>query len=103
LESLSRASTESPDIRLTLVLPDGAANIADRMGVAWHGSVVRLDRRSYEQQVKSTPVPRVEVWDRGGRLLLLKTIPPNLMQAAALGDEVRWTKARATPANKIGG
>ena len=103
LQSLSLASVQSPDIRLIMVLPEGAPNIADRVSVAWHGSIVRLDRRSYERQKTITPLPRVEVWDRGGQLLLLKSIPPNFVQAAALGDEVRWAKARATPASRVGG
>lgn len=103
LESLALLSAENPDIRLTLVLPEGATNIVDQLGVRWHGSVVRLDQRSYQKQNTLTPLPRVEVWDRGGRLLLLKSIPPNFVQAAALGDEVRWAKARALPAAKVGG
>jgi hypothetical protein len=30
----------------------------------------------------------------------LKTIPPNFIQAAGLGDEVRWAKARALAAKR---
>jgi hypothetical protein len=100
LRSLSQASIDSPDIQLVLVLPAGAANVAQKLDVAWRGSVVRLDQRSYQQQLTVTPLPRIEVWDRGGRLLLLKTVPPNVIQAANLGEEVRWAKARAFAAKK---
>ncbi len=100
LRSLAQASIDSPDIHLVLVLPADAANVAQQLGVAWRGSVVRLDPRSYQQQLAVTPLPRIEVWDRGGRLLLLKTIPPNFIQAAGLGDEVRWAKARALAAKR---
>jgi hypothetical protein len=100
LRSLSQASIDSPDIQLVLVLPAGADNVAQKLGVAWHGSVVRLDQRSYEQQLTVTPLPRIETWDRGGRLLLLKTVPPNLIQATNLGEEVRWAKARSLAAKR---
>lgn len=100
LQSLSRASRESPDIQLLLVLPADASNPVQKLSVDWPGKIVRLDRRRYDEQVVLTPLPRIEVWDRGGRLLLLKTVPPNLDQAAALGDEVRWAKARALPRRK---
>lgn len=100
LRSLSQASIDSPDIQLVLVLPDGADNVAQKLDVAWPGSVVHLDRPSYQQQLTLTPLPRIEAWDRGGRLLLLKTVPPNLIQAANLGEEVRWAKARALAAKR---
>ena len=100
LRSLSQASIDSPDIQLILVLPAGAANVAQQLDVAWHASVVRLDKSSYQQQLTLTPLPRVEAWGRGGKLLLLKTVAPNLIQAAGLGDEVRWAKARALAAKR---
>ena len=96
LRSLAQASIDSPDIQLVLVVPAGAPNVAEQVGVAWPGPLVQLDRESYQQQLTLTPLPRIEAWDRAGRLLLLKTIPPNLLQAAALGNEVRWAKARAS-------
>jgi hypothetical protein len=95
LRALAQAAAEQPDVQLVLVLPEQAINPAEKLGVPWPGSVVRLKTADYKKQIVVNPLPRVEVWDSAGQLLLLKTIPPNLVQAERVGDEVRWTKASA--------
>lgn len=97
LRSLAQVSAENPDIQSVMVLPIGAENPANRLGIQWPGKVVALDMKAYSKQLGVTPRPRIEVWDREGRLLLMKAIPPNTVRAAALGDEVLWAKAKASP------
>ncbi len=100
LRALANISAENRDTQLLLVLPAGAADPARKLGVHWPGTIVRLEHRAYKQQLVLTPLPRVEVWDRAGRLLLLKAIPPNLVQAEALGEEIHWARARASHKEK---
>lgn len=95
LRSLAHASEERPDIQLLLVLPAGADDPSTKLHIDWPGKVVRLGRRLYKRQTVLSPLPRLEVWDTAGKLLLLQTIPPNLSEAENLGDRVRWIMARA--------
>lgn len=95
LRSLAHVSEERSDIQLLLVLPAGADDLSAKLHIDWPGKVVWLDRRLYKRQTGLSPLPRLEVWDTSGKLLLLQTIPPNISEAENLGDRVRWLMARA--------
>lgn len=96
--ALSELVLARPDISVTIVVPDGFPLPAASAGIDWPGEVATLELEAYRRQMDLAPLPRLEVWDPQGQLLLLRSLPPNAVQAAAIGDEIVWAKAMAKSA-----
>jgi len=97
MRALSELVLAHPEISVTTVVPAGFPSPAVAVGVAWPGQEASLEVEAYRQQMVLAPIPRIEVWDPHGQVLLLRSLPPNAVQAAALGDEILWAKALAKP------
>jgi hypothetical protein len=103
LRALAELVVAHPEIAAVIVVPEGFPSPAAATGVAWPGAEVTLEPDAFRAQAVFVPLPRVEVWDPQGQLLLLRAIPPNAVQAAAIGAEVLWAKALAKPTKAMQG
>ena len=65
---------ENPEVGATAVLPEGST-VRDRYGVPLPGRLAHLPRRAYFVNADAAPIPRLEVWNREGQLLLFRTLP----------------------------
>ncbi len=88
--ALEKLAREEQTIRVTTIVPKGTRNAIERLGVPYPGETLEVPPRQYHAAGWLVPLPRVEVWSRDGRLMLLKAIPPNPNQATQLGEEIRW-------------
>lgn len=102
MRALSELVLTHPEIAVVTVMPEGRPSPVSSVGMEWPGRVLALERKQYRQQMVLAPPPRIEVWDPQGQLLLLRSLPPNAVQAAAIGEEVLWAKALAKPAKAVG-
>jgi hypothetical protein len=61
------------------------------------GVVVRLDREDYRRFAGSAPLPRVEIRDAKGAVLLSRSIPKNGLQAELLKEEMLAARSFTAP------
>lgn len=80
-------------LEVVTVLPEGAPEGKARIGSSEAGRVVRVAGPVFQGVLKETPLPRVELWWRGRKLLLLKTLASSPSEAERLVEEVRWLQS----------
>jgi len=96
LRALRQIAADYPDTRVFTLRPASRAGITAEYGEALPGARLTIPDASYQAQRGMAPTPRIEVWSRDGRLLLMRSLP-RVVTEKDVYDEVLWARSFTAP------
>lgn len=96
VRALRRVEAEMEHVEITTVFPRRFFEHEERYGEPLPGRIVEISEASFRKQGATSPRPRLEVWDRQGRLLLLLGLHSATTENEVF-DSVFWSRSFTRP------
>ncbi|MFL6194355.1 MAG: hypothetical protein ACJ75H_09310 [Thermoanaerobaculia bacterium] len=97
VRALRRIAAENPDTQVLTLLPASRGKTTEVFGERLPGTLVAIPDRAFGRQGRRAPAPRIEVWSREGRLLLMRSLP-RVVTEEEVYEEVLWARSFTAPA-----